>query len=102
TMAQLGYSLTAETMDSTATPDANQLAWELDAARSTLHDTPEGHAVVVHRVEQAHDGPEGAQVYFFASQTRSSAIAISHSDDPGEYTRKPWLVIGRNAEEYWA
>lgn len=102
TMSRLGYSLTAEPMESTAATDASQIAWELDVARKSLHETPEGHAVIVHRVGEAMDGPEGAQVYYFASKEHSSAIAITHSGASDQSSRKPWLVIGRNAEGYWA
>ena len=101
-MTRLGFSLTAEAMDSDAVPEANQLAWELEIAKKSLHDTPEGEAVVVHRVADSKNAPEGARVYYLRSPAHSNAIAVSHSDTLGHYTQKPWLIIGRNAEEYWA
>ena len=101
-MTRIGYDLKTVVVGTDIASDASALPWELEALKDYLHEAPEGKLIAVHQVASPAAAPRDSQLYFMGSGGASDAIAISHADTIQAGIRTQWLIIGSNAEEYWA
>ncbi len=46
--------------------------------------------------------PADLQLYFMDTGHQRDAVGITHSEQINKNANAPWLIIGRNAEEYLA
>lgn len=102
TMTRIGYDLKTDVVGTDTASDATTPPWELEALNDYLHEAPEGQLITVHQVTSHATAPRDSQLYFMGDAGASEAIAISHSESLQENSTTQWLIIGRNAEEYWA